>query len=267
MMNKVPTFYIPHGGGPCFDISWPEPHQAGIDQLGVYLSQLASQLANKPRAIVMVTAHWVTDEFTVSANPKPSRLYDYSGFPAHTYQLKYDAPGSSEIAQEVTQCLELAGIPIKTDMSRGFDHGTFVPLRKVYPQADIPIIQFSIKHTMKPEEHLRVGKALAPLREKGILILGSGMSYHNFAGFMNAKGGQDSIEFDAWLTETIKANPQERNQRLTQWDSAPAGREAHPQEDHLIPLMVVAGAAGDDLGHCDFTGSVLGVTVSAYRFG
>lgn len=266
-MPTLPAFYIPHGGGPCFDIDWPAPIQEGIDALGDWLGRLPDSVGARPRAILMVTAHWETPDFTVSTNPRPGMLYDYTGFPPHTYELRYDAPGSPDVAREVTRLLEEAGIPVRTDDSRGFDHGTFVPLRKIYPEADIPVVQFSIRQSMDPREHLEAGRALQSLRDHGVLILGSGMSYHNFGGFMKGQGARDSVEFDHWLTEAVEAEPAERNARLMSWDRVPAGRKAHPQEDHLIPLMVVAGAAGEDIGRRDFTGQVLGVTVSGYRFG
>jgi aromatic ring-opening dioxygenase catalytic subunit (LigB family) len=266
-MPMLPTFFIPHGGGPCFDINGPEPYQSGIDELGKWLSHLGAAIRARPRAILMVTAHWVTSEFTVSTNPKPSMLYDYTGFPPHTYELRYDAPGAPEVADEVVRLVEDTGMRIRTDDIRGFDHGTFVPLRKIYPNADIPVVQFSIKQTLNPREHIEIGRVLRPLRDQGVLILGSGMSFHNFAGFMKVQGAKDSVEFDDWLTEAVEDEPEMRNSKLVAWDRVPAGRKAHPEEDHLIPLMVISGAAGEERGQRVFNGPVLGTTVSAYQFG
>lgn len=267
MSSSLPTFYIPHGGGPCFDMDWPQSHQRDVDALATWLSDLSSYIAVKPRAILMITAHWMTTEFTVSTNPQPAMLYDYGGFPPYTYQLRYDAPGSPELAAEIVSLLQLAEIPIHTDDSRGFDHGTFVPLRKVYPAADTPVVQLSIKRNYNPAEHIALGHALKPLREKGVLILGSGMSFHNMGGFMNTRFAQDSLLFHQWLTESIEAQPIVRNERLLQWAEAPSARHVHPEEDHLIPLMVIAGAAGDDVGKKVFEGNFLGPIINAYQFG
>ncbi len=266
-MTRLPTFYIPHGGGPCFDIAWPSAMQGGIDSLGDWLSRLPDFVGVRPEAILIVTAHWETDVFTVDTSAAPGMIYDYTGFPAHTYQLRYDAPGNPVLAGKIAGRIAAAGIAVKTESRKGFDHGTFVPLRKIYPQADIPVIQLSILKGWDPAAHRALGEALAPLREQGVLILGSGMSYHNFSGFNTAQGTKDSMVFDEWLTKAVETTPDKRNEKLSGWSQAPAGRSAHPEEDHLIPLMVIAGAAGEDAGKAIYTGNILGVTVSGYQFG
>src|SRR5690606_25482911 len=131
---------------------------------------------------------------------------------------------------------------------RGFDHGTFVPLKVAYPDPTLPVVQLSLVHGLDPAEHLRLGRALARLRDEGVFIVGSGMSYHNMRGFMQAGALAPADTFDAWLRQTLTAPPEERDRALSDWDQAPAARACHPREEHLLPLMVIAGAAGSDVG-------------------
>jgi aromatic ring-opening dioxygenase catalytic subunit (LigB family) len=232
-----------------------------------WLGQLPQTLPAMPKAILSVTGHWEAPEFTVGASPQPPMVYDYSGFPEHTYHITYPAPGSPAIAERVRQLLSGAGIRCETDATRGFDHGTFVPLYMMYPQADIPVVQLSIKHSMDPREHLHAGAALQPLRDEGVLVVGSGLSYHNMRGF-GGGGGPASIAFEQWLTSAVsEPNIATRTSRLLAWEQAPAARLSHPREDHLIPLMVAAGAAGADLGRRDFLDNAMGVVMASYRFG
>jgi aromatic ring-opening dioxygenase catalytic subunit (LigB family) len=162
-----------------------------------------------------------------------------------------------------------AGMAVRMDSERGFDHGTFSPLAVIYPDADVPVLQLSLRSGYDPGQHLAVGRALMPLRQEGVLILGSGLSYHNLRNF-GPQARDTSTAFDRWLEETlVHAGPDERIARLVAWESAPAARSAHPREDHLLPLMVAVGAAGSDPGsrvyHEDaFMG---GIAVSSFRFG
>jgi len=264
--KPLPTLFIPHGGGPCFFMDWNPPD--AWNKMAVWLSGLGSSLGVAPKAMVVISGHWEEADFTVTSNPKPPLIYDYFGFPARTYQIKYDAPGSPALAQRVQDLLEKAGIRSRSDGNRGFDHGVFIPLKVVYPKADIPIVQLSLKAGLDPEAHLAAGRALAPLRSEGILVVGSGMSYHNMRGLMSGKILPASDQFDAWLTAAVTApEATVRNRDLVHWDQAPAAREAHPQEEHLMPLMVAAGAAGDNPGKHIFADRVMGATVSAYQFG
>jgi aromatic ring-opening dioxygenase catalytic subunit (LigB family) len=194
-------------------------------------------------------------------------IYDYSGFPPHTYQLTYPAPGSPKLAEQIRELLSGAGIAARTDSTRGFDHGVFIPFKVAYPEAQIPIVQLSLHTGLDPSVHLAVGRALQPLRDEGILITGSGMSYHNIRGFFSGSPIPASDQFDAWLTDVVTTDAQKRNAGLQQWQTAPSARDAHPREEHLIPLMVAAGAAGDDKGERVFSDRVMGATISAYRFG
>ena len=239
------------------------------DKLEASLQEMPVALAAPPKAILAISGHWEEREFTVMAGAHPPMVYDYSGFPEHTYHVKYAAPGSPKIAQQVQTLLEKGGFKAELDHKRGFDHGVFAPLAVAYPEANVPVLQLSIRADYDPAAHLAVGRALAPLRAEGVLILGSGLSYHNMRGF-GPRGAVASREFDDWLTDTVcQLTGAERSAKLLQWAKAPSARQAHPREDHLIPLMVAVGAAENDKAELvyhenDFMG---GTTVSSYRFG
>jgi aromatic ring-opening dioxygenase catalytic subunit (LigB family) len=263
--TRMPAYYVPHGGGPCFFMEWPgDPH--AWDTLAGFLRAIPGELQAKPRAIVVVSAHWEAGVPTVTAAPEPALIYDYSGFPPSTYALKYPAPGEPVLAARIQTLLEGAGIAARADAGRGFDHGVFVPLLLVAPDADIPIVQLSLVRGLDPAAHFAIGQALAPLRDEGILIVGSGMSFHNMSAFLGPEKAHGDA-FDAWLGESIAADPSSRRDRLAQWQNAPQARLAHPREEHLLPLMVVAGAAESDSGRTVFHDRILGTPISAYRFG
>ena len=264
---KLPAYFISHGGGP-----WPYmKEQTGhtYDQLEAALQDMPKQIGTRPLAILMISAHWEEAEFTVMTNPAPSMLYDYGGFPEHTYHIQYPAPGSPALAQCVTTLLTQAGITSRADAQRGFDHGTFSPMYPMYPNADIPIVQLSLKRGLDPATHIAMGRALAPLRSEGILIIGSGLSYHNLRLF-GANGAAASQAFDTWLqTAVVSSTPDERTLQLCQWEQAPSARAAHPREEHLLPLMVISGAAENEIASCVYheTAFYGGLTVSSFRFG
>jgi aromatic ring-opening dioxygenase catalytic subunit (LigB family) len=266
--TKLPTYFISHGGGPW---PWMKNEWGGMmNQLEASLKEIARELGEKPKAVLVISGHWEEREFTVMATAKPPMVYDYSGFPPHTYKVQYPAPGSPELAARIQALLTEAGIPAKQDDRRGFDHGTFTPLVAMYPEADVPVIQLSLKHGYDPEAHLAVGRALAPLREEGVLIVGSGLSYHNLREMMNGQGADASRRFDAWLQQALlETRPEDRSGKLKQWSSAPAARAAHPQEDHLIPLMVAVGAAEGDKAECVYHEETFfgHITASSFRFG
>ena len=265
-MTRLPTYFISHGGGP-----WPwleGDFRRNFDRLERSLADIAASHPVKPRAILVVSGHWEEDRFTVMSGEQPGMVYDYSGFPEHTYRIVYGSPGAPAVARRVQELLEAAGIPAAADAGRGYDHGTYAPLAAMYPQADVPVLQLSLKRGYGPREHLAAGRALRALRDEGVLIVGSGLSFHNLRAFGPAARGP-SEAFDAWLKETMDAKPGERTQRLERWDTAPAARIAHPQEDHFIPLLVALGAAEEASAERvyherDFMG---GVTASSYRFG
>ena len=282
-LARMPTFYIPHGGGPCFFMDWPEA-MGGPDtwkNMAAWLGHLPELVGARPEAIVVISGHWEEPEFTVNAggldppgstNRRPGGpfvplLFDYYGFPEHTYRLEYPAPGAPALAREICGLLEAAGIRAGKNPERGFDHGVFIPFKVIYPEAEIPIVQVSLKEGLDPAEHIAAGRAIAPLRERAVLIVGSGMSYHNLREM-----GRDvraiSDLFDAWLTDAVCApTAAARAERLSRWQQAPGARRAHPREEHLIPLMVAAGAGGEDIGKKVFTDHVLGTKVSAFQFG
>ena len=236
------------------------------DKLRDYLAGLVASLPERPRAFLVVTAHWEAAEPTVSLNPKPGMLFDCYGFPEHTYHLSYPAPGGPKLGAEVMRLIEAAGLPVAVDDKRGFDHGVFVPFLIVDPKAEIPVVMLSLRKDLDPAFHISLGRALAPLRDEGVAIVGSGMSYHDLRHFFDGGEGA-SATFDAWLDETAKAPPAEREARLIAWDKAPAARACHPREEHLLPLMVVAGAAGDSQGKHEFRDVIAGKTISGFRFG
>lgn len=235
------------------------------DKLESSLQGIAAELGAKPRAVLCVSGHWESPDFAVMGAKEPGMVYDYSGFPPFTYSIRYAAPGAPDVAARVRELMPGTRI----DMQQGFDHGTFAPLVVMYPEADVPVLQLSIRSDYEVEAHLEAGRALRALREEGVLILGSGLSYHNLR-MLGPMGAKPSSEFDAWLRETLCENVGEsRNERLRQWERAPSARIAHPREDHLVPLMVAVGAAEDGAGtRVYFEDSLLGaLTASSYRFG
>jgi aromatic ring-opening dioxygenase catalytic subunit (LigB family) len=267
--TTMPTFFIPHGGGPCFFMDWtlmggPADTWHGLE---AFLRGLPQRLPAPPKGILVISGHWEEKVFTASTNAQPAMIYDYTGFPAHTYKLNYPAPGAPALARHVVDLLEAAGLPAATDATRGYDHGVFVPFLLIDPDATIPVVTLSLKNTLDPEEHLAAGRALASLRDEGILIVGSGMSYHDMRGFRTPNAKLPSATFDAWLTAAVEAEPDMRWRALARWSEAPAGRASHPREEHLLPLMVAAGAAGNSQGTKPFTDNVMMADISAFQFG
>lgn len=265
---RQPSFFLSHGGGPCFWMEFSEPFGAhAFDALRDYLAGLLASLPQRPRAILMVSAHWEEALPTIGSDPAPKMIYDYYGFPDHTYQLQYPAPGSPELAEKIHYLLQQAGIPSVLDAKRGFDHGVFVPMLIVDPEAKIPVVTLSLKKNLDPAEHLAIGAALQPLRDDNVLILGSGNSYHNLREFFNGVPEKAAL-FDAWLTAAvIQPNAAARQAALTAWETAPAARACHPREEHLLPLMVAAGAGGEDSAQRAFHDVIGGKAISGYRFG
>jgi aromatic ring-opening dioxygenase catalytic subunit (LigB family) len=263
---RMPVVYLPHGGGPWpfVDLGFGEPEE--LDALAAYLRSIRTLPKTPPRAILAVSAHWEEPAPTVMTAEHPPMLYDYYGFPPESYRIQWPAPGDPQIAGRVRELLGAAGFQTAEDPKRGFDHGAFVPLKLAYPDADVPTLQLSLKAGLDPEEHLAMGRALAPLRDEGVFVVGSGMTYHNLRAF-GPQARPVSEAFDAWLRETGVAEAGERDQRLTHWTKAPSARAAHPREEHLLPMMVVAGVAGADRGTVAFGGTILSLRLSAYHFG
>ncbi|HEY0650241.1 class III extradiol ring-cleavage dioxygenase, partial [Phenylobacterium sp.] len=205
------------------------------------------------------------DAFTVGTGQWPALEFDYYGFPEHTYRLDFAPPGSPGLARRVRKLLDAAGFATAEDAEHGWDHGVFVPLKLVTPDADIPVVQLSLRADLDPEAHLAAGRALRPLRDEGVMIVGSGMSWHNMRGFSPAFT-ERSAAFDGWL-ESAVTDPAGRDAALAHWDAAPHAREAHPREEHLLPLMVAAGAASGEPAVVAFRDTVMDVVVSAVEFG
>jgi aromatic ring-opening dioxygenase catalytic subunit (LigB family) len=265
-MRTLPTYFISHGGGPW---PWMDDMRERMAPLAASLQAITREIGGKPRAVLSVSGHWEAPQFTAMATARPGMVYDYHGFPEHTYRVQYPAPGAPDVAQRIHALLQGAGIAAGTDASQGYDHGTFAPLAVMYPQADVPVLQLSLKQGYDPAEHLAVGRALAPLRDEGVLILGSGLSFHNLR--LRGPGAlAPSRAFDAWLHQTLEdLPPAERSAQLLKWSAAPSARVAHPQEDHLLPLMVAVGAAEGEAGATVYheDPSAIGWTVSSWRFG
>jgi aromatic ring-opening dioxygenase catalytic subunit (LigB family) len=215
----------------------------------------------------VISAHWEEPVPTVMTSSAPPVFYDYYGFPKSSYEITWPAPGHPEVAARVQALLGAAGFETAADAKRGFDHGTFIPLKVTYPEANIPTVQLSLKQGLDPAEHLAIGRALAPLRDEGVFVVGSGMTFHNMRAFGDPRGHDISETFDAWLREAATLPAAERDRKLSAWSTAPAARLAHPREEHLMPLMVVAGAAGESQGAMAFSGMMMGARISSYHFG
>lgn len=261
----LPTVFLPHGAGPCFFMEWTRGPADAWDRTAAYLRGLVASLPERPKAILIVSGHWEAPLFTVASGAQPPLDYDYYGFPPHTYQLTFAAPGSPDLARRVRGLLGEVGIASAEDAGRSWDHGVFIPLKLVTPDADIPVVQLSLKADLDPADHLAAGRALSPLRDEGVLIVGSGMSWHNMRGFSPAFTDR-SATFDRWLEGAV-SDPGSRESALAHWDAAPYGREAHPREEHLLPLMVAAGAAPGEPAVVAFRDTVMDVVVSAVEFG
>lgn len=266
--SRLPVFALSHGGGP-----WPWLKDSTVgdwSSLERSLIDVPSQIGTVPRAIVCVTAHWIGREFTVQTNLRPPMLYDYGGFPDFTYGISYPAPGSAEVSARVAELIEGDGFSVRRDPTRGFDHGTFVPLAVAFPEASIPVVQLSIREDFDAAAHLAMGRALAPLRDEGVLIVGSGVfAFHNFQ-MMGPGGLAPSTAFDVWIRETVSSSVgPERSRRLVAWEQAPSARICHPEPDHFLPLLVAAGAAEDEVGHLHYhEDAMMGFSASSsFRFG
>ncbi|KAA6462942.1 dioxygenase [Acidobacteria bacterium AB60] len=268
--QRQPSLFIPHGGGPCFFMDWTWGPADTWEMTKRFLEGLAGTLPERPRALVVVSGHWEEPAFTVSSAERPPLIFDYYGFPKHTYELTWPAPGDPVLAQQVKSLLANAGLPAAESAARGFDHGVFVPLKVAFPAADIPVVTLSLAAgsagQLDAAQHLAAGRALAPLREEGVLIVGSGMSFHNLGAYMRAGTRQQAREFDAWLTRAAESPEPKRGDLLKQWAQAPHAKFAHPREEHLIPLMVAAGAGSEAAGKRIFSDEPMDAAISAYRF-
>ena len=265
MSNQATVLFIPHGGGPL-----PLLDEPGHANLNRFLRAYPETIA-KPEAIIVICAHWEESVIAITAAPRPPLLFDYYGFPPETYEYQYPAAGNPELAGQVQSLLQRAGIDSSLDHQRGFDHGVFVPLMLMYPEADIPCIQISLAASLDAAEHVSIGKALAELKNENLLFLGSGFSFHNIQAMMSKRDDstdQRNLEFETWLAETCSdpgLSETEREQRLIDWESAPQARYCHPREEHLLPLQVCYGI-GQNAASRVFREPVAGFIASAYQW-
>ncbi|HEY0285909.1 MAG TPA: class III extradiol ring-cleavage dioxygenase [Pseudomonas sp.] len=253
-----PSLFISHGS-PMLAL---EPGASGPA-----LARLAAEIP-RPRAIVIVSAHWESDELLVNGNPQPETWHDFGGFPAALFAVQYPAKGMPEMAQQVVDLLAASNLAARIDHKRPFDHGVWVPLSLMYPQADIPVVQVSLPSRMGPALQTRVGKALASLREQQVLIIGSGSITHNLRE-LDWHAGPQSVEpwakdFRDWMIEKLAANDEQALHDYRR--QAPNAVRNHPTDEHLLPLYFARGAGGEfSVAHKGFTMGALGMDI--YRFG
>ena len=244
MKNKKPrVLFLSHGAGP-MPLLGDEGHQEMVENLKVLVTKI-----KKPSAIIVISAHWEEKIPTITSGANPSLIYDYYGFPEESYNIKYPCPGEPFLADQIHLLLSSAGIEARLDKKRGFDHGLFVPLKIMYPEADIPCIQLSLAQSLNPAEHIKIGKALSGVKYDELLVIGSGFSFHNMKAFFALETSDSKAmneTFEQWLIDTC-SNPnideEERTQRLENWEQAPFARYCHPREEHLLPLHVCCGVA------------------------
>ena len=264
-MARLPTYFISHGGGPW---PWIPQMRTQLATLETALARMPQEIGEVPKAILMISGHWETPDFAVMSAEKPGMVYDYGGFPPETYKITYNAPGAPDIAQRAANLIAAAGLPTQLDAKQGYDHGTFVPAYVMYPQANVPLFQISLQHGYNPAAHFALGRALAPLRDEGVLIVGSGLSYHNLRLF--GPGAKiPSAAFDAWLAGVMALPAKTRTEALLNWEQAPYARICHKEEDHFVPLFAALGAAEGEVAQMVYHDANVfgGVTASSYRIG
>ncbi|MGZ8946989.1 MAG: DODA-type extradiol aromatic ring-opening family dioxygenase, partial [Methylococcaceae bacterium] len=252
-----PVLFIPHGGGP-LPLLGDKSHR----DLIAFLQKIAPTLG-KPSTIVVISAHWEENKATITSGKSPSLLYDYYGFPEEAYKIEYPAPGNPALAAKIFHLLQRHGIDAKLDDRRSFDHGLFVPLKIMFPDAAIPCVQLSLINSLDPETHINVGKALSELRKENVLIVGSGFSFHNLNAFFSQSPDAPDPKneaFEDWLIDTCtnsNLSASERETRLIEWSNAPFARYCHPREEHLLPLHVCFGLS-NATAKLAFNGKVIG---------
>ncbi|MGV8921599.1 MAG: DODA-type extradiol aromatic ring-opening family dioxygenase [Pseudomonas sp.] len=253
-----PSLFISHGS-PMLAL---EPGASGPA-----LAHLAEEMP-KPRAIVIVSAHWESQDLLVNGNPQPETWHDFGGFPAALFAVQYPAPGLPKLTQEVAELLSASGLPARIDTRRPFDHGVWVPLSLMYPQADIPVVQVSLPTRQGPELQTRVGQALASLRDQGVLVIGSGSITHNLRELDWQAGPERvepwALEFRDWVVDKLASNDEAALHDYRR--QAPHAVRNHPSDEHLLPLYFARGAGGKfSIAHQGFTMGALGMDI--YRFG
>jgi len=235
--------FLSHGGGP-LPLLGDQGHQEMVKNLEVIAARI-----NKPSAIIVISAHWEEKIPTVTAGESPSLIYDYAGFPQASYEVEYPCPGEPRLAEQVCRLLNDAGIDAGLDKQRGLDHGVFVPLKIMYPEADVPCVELSLVKGLDSAEHIKIGKAMAAVNYDELLVIGSGFSFHNMRAFFTAETSESkamNLAFEQWLIETCSDtsfSEEQRTLRLESWEQAPFARYCHPREEHLLPLHVCYGIA------------------------
>jgi aromatic ring-opening dioxygenase catalytic subunit (LigB family) len=243
MKSKPDVLFLSHGGGPM-----PLLGDEGHAEMVSCLKNIAKKL-KKPSAILVISAHWEEEVASITSAAAPSLIYDYTGFPAESYKIKYPCVGESELARQIAQVLEGNDIAARLDSQRGFDHGLFVPLKILYPEADIPCVQLSLVKTLDPAQHIQIGRALQGLNYNNLLIVGSGFSFHNMRAFFEPETSESKMmnaSFESWLLDICsnrQINEEERARQLIEWEGAPYARFCHPREEHLLPLHICYGIA------------------------
>lgn len=263
-MNARPrALFLSHGGGPL-----PLLGDAGHQEMVECLQSIAAQQP-RPSAIVLISAHWEAEVATITSGRSPGLIDDYYGFPEESYAIQYPCPGEPQLAERIHALLDQAGIASRLDAERGFDHGLFVPLKLMYPKADIPCVQLSLLASLDPAEHLAIGQALASLGDERLLVIGSGFSFHNLSAFFRPETPESAAmntAFEQWLSETCTSpdlDEAERSRQLTHWADAPSARFCHPREEHLLPLHVCYGRAASRCSEA-FELRILGKASSMY---
>jgi 4,5-DOPA dioxygenase extradiol len=257
--TKLPSLFVSHGS-PMLAL---DPGAAGA-----FWHELAQSLP-QPQAVLCISAHWNTDRPLLGAAAKPETIHDYYGFPEPMYRLRYPAPGAPALAERAIALLHEVGIPAAADPGYGLDHGAWVPLQSFYPDADVPVAQLSVQPYRNARWHRRLGAGLAPLREEGVLILGSGGATHNLRE-LDRRGGEAprwAQEFDEWLASALADG---RTEDLLDWETkGPHAQRAHPSPEHFLPFFVAWGAAGEGARgtrlYRDFT--MGGLSMAAFQFG
>lgn len=239
-IHKPRSLFISHGGGP-LPLLGDEDHLEMVETLRTISSKLP-----KPSAILLISAHWEEEIATITSGLSPHLIYDYYGFPQESYEIKYPCAGEVQLANKVAQALSKAGIESELNEFRGFDHGMFVPLKIMYPDAQIPCVQLSLLNSLDPRKHIEIGEALAKIDYENLLIIGSGFSFHNLKAFFQKNNDHHIMneEFEAWLVDICsnkELDTSQRTNRLIRWEDAPYARFNHPREEHLLPLHVCYG--------------------------
>ena len=264
---RLPTLYIPHGGGPCFFIDPPASDPRQWDGLAAYLRGIDASLGARPKAVLVISGHWEMQQPTITVAQRHKLLFDYYGFPEHTYRMKYPAPGAPELESRIRELLAAAGFELGVDGKRGLDHGVFVPFMLIYPNADVPIVQLSLQQSLDPATHLALGE-----RSRRCAI--ARRTHRRQRDELSQPGG-DVL----WRRKRRRPPRSMRGSARPCAMRARAGRSSlHgrarpavanriPRAEHLLPLMVVAGAADGDAGMRKFGESIAGKAISGFQFG